>query len=157
MCISDSTASLRPESPVASLLDCSALLTAPSADWWLRAGHAPSVCVRLGLEYGEPSYYRDVYVWLPDVRWGVEGTPPCVDCLSAEEVSPHQFRDDYHCRRICSRSTHYFVISRRYICGTCAGKAKAAKRAAAEAAEAAGLRVDESGEEEEEAVEGVPS
>ena len=62
-----------------------ALLKAPGADWWLRAGVAQSVCRKLGIEYGEPSYYRDIYVWLPDVRWGDEAMPPCVECHSAEE------------------------------------------------------------------------
>jgi len=39
------------------------MLKAEGADWWLRAGRARTVCSRLGLEYGEPSYYRDIHVW----------------------------------------------------------------------------------------------
>lgn len=101
---------------------------------------------RLGLAYGEPSYYRDIYVWLPDIRWGEEAMPVCINCDSAKAVSPHAFQTGKHghCgRRICALSTHYFSISRRYICGTCELKANAVKAAAARAAAEAGLRVDE--------------
>ena len=34
------------------------ILKAPGADWWIRAGQARVVCKKLGLMYGEPSYYR---------------------------------------------------------------------------------------------------
>ena len=58
------------------------MLKVPGADWWLRAGIAGTVCARLGIEHGEPSYYRDICVWLPDERWGVEAMPPCVEYVS---------------------------------------------------------------------------
>ena len=116
-----------------------ALLKAPGVDWWLRAGQAPLVCRKLGLEFGEASYYRDIYIWLPDVRWGHEAMPPCVECETAEEVGPHCFRENHFGRRICALKSHYFTISRRYICGCCERKAEAAKQAA----EDAGLRVKE--------------
>ncbi len=67
------------------------MLKAPGADWWIRAGQARLVCMKLGLFYGKPSYYRHIHVWLPDVRWGSEAMPPCVACKSAEDVSPHDF------------------------------------------------------------------
>ena len=42
-------------------------------DWWLPAKTcARRICRKLGLTYGEPSYYRDIHVWLPDERWGHE-------------------------------------------------------------------------------------
>ena len=120
------------------------MLKAPGADWWLRAGMAGTVCARLGIEYGEPSYYRDICAWLPDERWGVEAMPPCVECESAEEVGVHGFQTKHCGRRITALTTHYFTISRRYVCGCCKRKAKEAK----DAAEAAGLHVEEEDEED---------
>ena len=66
------------------------ILQHDEADWWLRAGKAPHVCRMLGLTYGEPAYYRDIKVWLPDVQWGHEATPPCVECGSAARVVGRQ-------------------------------------------------------------------
>ena len=119
-----------------------AMLKAEGADWWLPAGRAPTVCNRLGLEYGEPSYYRGIYVWLPDVRWGVEAMPPCPTCESAVEVAPHDFQPNHCGRRVCALTTNYFTITQRYICGCCSRAAKKAKEDAAAAAAAAGLRVE---------------
>lgn len=117
------------------------LLKAPGADWWLRAGLAEAICERLGIEFGEPSYYRDIYVWLPDVRWGE--LPPCVECHSAAEVGPHAFRENHFGRRICGLNTHYFAMSRRYCCSGCKQNAMEVKQAAKERAEAAGLSIKE--------------
>ena len=55
------------------------------------------------------------------------------------QVSVHGFRDDHFGRRICGLESHYFIISRRYICHCCENKAKVTKQAA----EAAGMRVAE--------------
>ena len=44
-----------------------AMLKAPGANWWLRAGQAHLLCKKLGLLYNEPAYYRDIHVWLPAV------------------------------------------------------------------------------------------
>ena len=64
----------------------------PGSDWWLRSGLAKHVCNKLGIEYGEPSYYKDLYVWLPDERWGPMAMPPCPTCKSCTHVSPHDFQ-----------------------------------------------------------------
>ena len=114
------------------------------SEWWLRASRARSICSKLGLDYGEPSYYRDIYVWLPDERWGEEAKPPCVECEDASEVGVHAYQSTHFGRRICGLNDHYFMISRRYICNCCKRKVKAAKVAA----EAAGLQVEEGGEEQ---------
>jgi hypothetical protein len=109
-------------------------------DFWLRAVHAPKICGVLEIELLELSYYRDIYVWLPDVRWGQEAMPPCPNCLSSQLVGAHGWRDNYFGRRITGLVTHYFVISRRYKCLGCAGAAaelKSAKEAAASVASAA--------------------
>jgi hypothetical protein len=57
---------------------------AKNNEWWLRANRAKEVCAKLGISCGESSYYRDIYVWLPDIRWNT--MPPCVECGS------HAFR-----------------------------------------------------------------
>ena len=90
-------------------------LKAEGAGWWLRGACARSLCRLLGLEYGEPSYYRDVKVWLPDEQWGAEAMPPCPVCESARDVGVHSWQNVHYGRRICSMSTHYYIISRRYI------------------------------------------
>mmetsp|Transcript_28571 Transcript_28571/g.45910 ORF Transcript_28571/g.45910 Transcript_28571/m.45910 type:complete len:149 (+) Transcript_28571:393-839(+) len=41
-------------------------LRAEGADWWLRGACAQSVCKKLDVEYGEPSYYCDIKVQLGD-------------------------------------------------------------------------------------------
>ena len=94
---------------------------------------------RLGLEYSECAYYRDIKVWLPDEQWGPEAMPPCVECKSAKEVGVHEYRSNHCGRRITSLDSHYFVMSRRYICHACKRTVKAAKDAAKEA----GLCVEE--------------
>ena len=114
------------------------MLNEEGANFWLPAARARSVCTKLGLEYGEPAYYRDIKVWLPDEQWGPEAMPPCVVCGSAKEVGVHAFADNHFGRRISSVCGHYFVMTRRYKCHCCERKAKAAKLAA----EAAGLRVE---------------
>ena len=85
-------------------------------DWWLRAVHADKICRWLGIECLEPSYYRDVYVWLPDVRWGREARPFCFGCRSNARVSSHCWRGNHQGRRVVALDTHYFTISRRYKC-----------------------------------------
>ena len=103
-------------------------------EWWLRALQAPKICAIVGLEFTELAYYRDIYVWLPDVRWGLEAMPPCPICKTSERVGFHCWRNNHPGRRICAMDTHYFAISRRYKCHTCAGQAAAMKAAAVAAA-----------------------
>ena len=38
-------------------------------NWWIRKDKALSFAKKLGLKRSYAAYYRDVYVWLPDVRW----------------------------------------------------------------------------------------
>ena len=80
-------------------------------------------------------------MWLPDVRWGPEATPHCPACLTNSNVGAHGFHHKHHGRRVLSLKTHYFAISRRYICHTCSAQAKAEKAAATRALEAQGVRV----------------
>jgi hypothetical protein len=111
-------------------------------DWWLRAVHAPKICGFLGLECTEPSYYRDICVWLPDERWGIEALPPCPTFLISNRVGVHCWRGNHAGCRVVALDTHYFAISRRYICHGCEDAAAAVKTAAKAAAQAVpGLRV----------------
>lgn len=83
-------------------------------DWWLRAVHAPKICDEwLGIACDEPSYYVDIYVWLPDVRWGPVAMPVCPGCKSSSAVASHCWRDNHFGRRIVTMDSHYFTISRR--------------------------------------------
>jgi hypothetical protein len=119
------------------------MLNAPGADWWLRAGQARVVCKKLGLLYDEPAYYRDIHVWLPDVRWGTEAMPPCVVCKTAEEVSPHDFQATHFGRRVCALTSNYFIITQRYTCACCARRASNTRLVINAAADAVRLCVEE--------------
>ena len=84
--------------------------------------------------------YRDVYVWLPDIRWPTaagksEMMPDCPHCQINVRVAPHCFRDNHYGRLIVSLNTTYYTISRRYICYECQRKYNEAKEAIMEAAE----------------------
>ena len=93
----------------------------------------------------EPAYIRDVYVWLPDVRWGRDSMPCCPTCETATHVGNHGFQSKHHARRcapatastqhitpglpllpagmiarrVLASNTHYFIMSRRYTCRHC--------------------------------------
>ena len=58
-------------------------------DFWVRADqHAELVCKRLSIDFSEPSYYRDIKVWLPNWQWEVEAMPPCVECEESSSDPP---------------------------------------------------------------------
>lgn len=63
----------------------------------------------------EPAYYRDVYIWLPEQRWGNIAWPPCPTCLQ-QDVAAHGFQTNHFGRRVVSMTSNYFIMSRRYIC-----------------------------------------
>jgi hypothetical protein len=96
--------------------------------------------------YGEPAYYADIWVCLPDVRWGdIDGMPPCVNgCHIGDadaKVGVHGFQTGElkNCgRRVNGRRRHYFAMSRRYICHGCERLAKKKKDDALAAAAARG-------------------
>ena len=114
-----------------------------TGDWWIRAeAHAQSICTKLGLSHDDPSYYRDIKVWIPDLQYGAEAKPPCVECKKTDRVGVHCYAGTGHCaRRICSLTGHYFVMTRRYICHECEAETKALKEKAKAAATEAGLEV----------------
>jgi len=128
-----------------------AMLKKITDGWWLRARSAKKICQLLGIQFQEPAYYKAVLVWLPDLEFGVEAMPPCPECVESERVGAHAFRTDGHiARRICDMDDHFFIMSRRYICHSCADTRRietAAKDAelleAERRLEAAGCRVGE--------------
>lgn len=124
------------------------MLQKKEADYWLKASFASTVCEKLGIVHQEPAYYRDIKVWLPDLQWGREATPPCVQCGSAKHVGVHGYRDNHFGRRVVGLTENYFVISRRYICKCCEKTSHEAKRAAMAVAAAHGVRVSDDGEED---------
>ena len=95
----------------------------------------------LKISCAEPSYYHDVYVWLPDVRWGQAAMPICPGCKSARRVGAHCWRDNHFGRRVVDLDTHYFTVSRRYVCHACRENATTLKARASAAAQSLGLRV----------------
>ena len=81
----------------------------------LRQERAEWACNKMGLEFTEPEYYRDVQVFLPDARHGEEAMPPCPGCRTGKHVTPHGFRDDHFARRVTCLNGHRFLMSRRCV------------------------------------------
>ena len=84
-------------------------------NWWILLVKAQWLCSKLNVKFEEPAYYRDVYVWLPEQRWGNVAWPPCPSCLQ-QDVAAHGFQSNHYGRRIVTMTSNYFVMSRRYIC-----------------------------------------
>ena len=76
------------------------------------------------------AYYRDVFIWLPDVMWpgllNIKNPmmPCCPNCKTNARVGPHCFRENSAGRLIIGLEENYYCISRRYICSECEDKAK---------------------------------
>jgi len=65
-------------------------------DWEIPVARAKYVCEKLGLPFSEPSYYRKVVVWLPDVWHNI--APPCPNCGNG--CSFHAWRDNHFGRLV---------------------------------------------------------
>ena len=75
--------------------------------WWLPKSHHKWFISQYNkarepgvdeLKRGLSAYYRDVYVWLPDVMWPSPDNrymPPCPQCASNKRVGPHCFRSNH--------------------------------------------------------------
>ena len=83
--------------------------------WKRMIGGYGKLCKELNVAFDEPAYYRDVYVWLPEQRWGNIAWPPCPTCLQ-QDVAAHGFQTNHFGRRVVSITSNYFIMSRRYIC-----------------------------------------
>ncbi len=110
------------------------------SDWWLRkewyiwfiekynASIEKREDKQLGVGYR--AYYRDVHVWLPDVRWETTDKrymPYCPNCKTNARVGPHCFRDNHADRVIVGQTETYYTVSRRYICYECEDHSKKQK------------------------------
>ena len=71
-------------------------------DWWIRKEHARKFAKRLGLKAAHYAYYRDIYVFLPDVKYGKEFTPCCPNCKTNKSVGNNGFRENHFGRLIVS-------------------------------------------------------
>jgi hypothetical protein len=88
-------------------------------NFWVRAEQARSICKRLNIAFQEPSYYRDIKVWLPQEQFGRSSKPPCPTCGTAQHVRVKDW--PYPGRRVFTADArgHYFVCTRRYQCDEC--------------------------------------
>ena len=119
-------------------------------EWWLKACKARWVLKQLGKWLGQDSsnsvndfkatleqlhegfvgaYFRDIFVWLPDVRWD-STMPACPECESSKCVVPHSWCYDSLARRVQLLDTHYFIMDRRYNCNSCHDKQVELRKAA---------------------------
>jgi len=100
-----------------------------SHDWWIRAIDRQLLCNKLKLKFGvednEDAYFRDIYVWLPDLRWGKACMPTCFRCKTNHYVRNNGFRENHFGRVVITLDDHYHCLSRRYRCKVCEEKAKA--------------------------------
>ena len=116
-------------------------------DWWVRKVHAQKIINKLRLkslksEY--KAYFRDVYVWLPDVRWKdimKRSMPCCPNCKRNSSVGAHAFRDNHFGRVVVNLTESYYVVSRRYICHDCKRNAQQTKKDIEDSAQEKGFNV----------------
>jgi hypothetical protein len=88
-------------------------------DWWIRKEHARKFAKRLGLKAAHHAYHRDIYVFLPDVKYGKEFTPCCPNCKTNKSVGNNGFRENHFGRLIVGMQETYYTVSRRYRCYDC--------------------------------------
>ena len=97
-------------------------------NWWIRKEYAPYFAKKFGLEKAYPAYYRDVYVWLPDIRWtDVNCKPCCPTCKSNAHVGSNGFHEKHYGRLVIGLEENYNVLTRRYCCYHCKTKSKEVK------------------------------
>ena len=87
--------------------------------YWIRSECAPLICRKLQLKLHERDYYRDIRVWFPDVEGGISCMPTCLTCKSNINVRPHSYPFHHPGRRVVTFDSHYFIMSRQYLCRCC--------------------------------------
>jgi hypothetical protein len=87
--------------------------------YWIRSECAPFLCKKLRIQLHEQAYYRDIRVLFPDVEGGVSCMPMCLTCKSNMNVRPHSYPMHHPGRRVVTFDSHYFVMSRQYLCKCC--------------------------------------
>ena len=87
-------------------------------NWWIRREQAQKIAHKLRLPREHLAYYQDIYIWIPDKRWGIKLC--CPTCKkSGSHVQAHGFRDNHYARLVVGMKETYYVLSRRYICKAC--------------------------------------
>ena len=114
--------------------------------FWIRSHRAHFIVSKIvGLEKHPQAFYRDVYVWLPDVQWSDANKtfmPCCPNCKSNKHVGAHCFRSNHFGRVVVTLSTTYYVMTRRYICHECQKESMHAKQAIESIATNNGLSIE---------------
>lgn len=92
-------------------------------DGWLYACKSQVLCEMLSrtqdFEYSlEDSYYRDVFVWLPDIIWNDSCMPACPTCFQDQHVVLNGW-PEWVGRRVFDIDTCYYIMTRRYCCSRC--------------------------------------
>jgi hypothetical protein len=88
-------------------------------DWWICHQQAELLCKKLDIILAEMAYYGDVYVSLPEKRWGPVALPPCPSCLQQNKIGAHGWQKKHYTRWVVTMNSNYFVMLRRYICHRC--------------------------------------
>ncbi|KAI2504217.1 hypothetical protein MHU86_10240 [Fragilaria crotonensis] len=81
-------------------------------NWWILNVKAKWLCNKLAVVFDEPAYYRDIYIWLPEQRWGNVAWPPCPSC-SQQDVAAHGFQSNHYGRRVVSMTGQATTLSCR--------------------------------------------
>ena len=85
--------------------------------WIIRRECAKDMCKQLKIGFGEPAYYMDVDVWMPDKQFGKQ--PHCPTCRSNESVKRDGKDMLTPARRATNWTRDYYVIGFRYECTAC--------------------------------------
>lgn len=87
-----------------------------SNDWWILKHKYKSICRKLNLVFEkdemEGAYFQNVYVWLPDERWGTICMPACPKCKSNKRVGNNGFWENHFGRRVVALDHDYYCLSR---------------------------------------------
>ena len=81
-------------------------------------------------------YYRDVYVYIPDILGLGACRPCCPSCKSDRAVSRHGFNANHIGRLVVGLTENYYVLTCRYICTSCQERRRNQVRAVVDAVNA---------------------
>ena len=77
-------------------------------EWWIRKEHAHRFAARLGVAKQPLAFYRDIFVWLPDIKYGRAFMPCCPNCKSNTRVGNNGFRKNHFGRLIFGMNSTYY-------------------------------------------------
>ena len=86
---------------------------------WYCAVH---ICKELKMDeklIGEPAYYCDIKVWLPEIQFGIEAMPPCPNCKSNANVVRHQLPRKHVGREYIGIEKKKYCMGAEYKCNHC--------------------------------------